>query len=999
MKGNAQQFPVKNYTIQDGLSGMQVMTISEDKKGFLWATTKMGISRFDGNTFTHFPLSMLKNIQNPQLCSGFVDTDEGVYFTSGRVLILFNGKRFISIPLPKGTIPKLWMKPQLKPNGELIVFAVNHEEEQISFLWNFKEKKWKKLVFPKRKKGEVFTPLYYHPSTNEWFGVFYTSSIRKSSAGFYGLKNSKYTLSFPTQEHPHTYLNVISKDEILVSIVQKDGSQHALLKVKEGPWINWIYKPKDREEFQVQHTLEKELIYPQDDKLFLLEAHSRTPQLIAKNVSYTNQFIRAGETNAFWVATEKGLLFFPNAGIRYFTEQQVPSAWSVVQGADSSFWFMNFGSELQRFDGKKIFPEKRHLKLLGQGNPPIQQSDLTHFYYRAFTDNQGKTWFPSSGSLYVYQSKSKKFELINREPAYCLLNDTLHRLVLQGSHNKVIVTENTPPYTSFSLEAGKDLIDFSNFMNLFMDSKKRYWLGGWAGMNRFDSVDDLRAKKSKEYSLRKGNIPFKSFVTMYEDIKKRIWVGTFDGIYYYNEQKDTFIAVEDERIKGLITFITHFDEHHFLVGVSTGLFLFNRKEFEKTGKVQLQSYNIHNGYLGLEPGQLGDYHDQDGKIWITSGSVLSYINPKKLKQNQFPLRSYIQTINKEFILYSAREVTVPNKSNQVFLEVGATGMNRPFEPEFSYFIEGVSEEWSPWQTSRQIYLGILPNGKHTVKVRTKGENNEQEHPESWAEVTIIVDAYFWKSPNLFKYATFILLFLGILTLILNIRWRKSQRALLEKERQISQLRLTLQQMQITPHFISNALTRLENRLLEGDWEQFGRPFLEKLKILIRRTLELSVQISKNNVQTIPLSDEIDYLQKYLQFEMDQYRQKRGFTYHIDCGELDTTKLLVPPLLIHNYVENAVIHGVKRGELPYLGQIHIQFYIEKESLHCIIKDNGNGSQEARQSMTEHEANPHISVGNQLVMARIINLNQQGYQIEIDKKTTIDGTIVHLTIQNK
>ena len=28
-----------------------------------------------------------------------------------------------------------------------------------------------------------------------------------------------------------------------------------------------------------------------------------------------------------------------------------------------------------------------------------------------------------------------------------------------------------------------------------------------------------------------------------------------------------------------------------------------------------------------------------------------------------------------------------------------------------------------------------------------------------------------------------------------------------------------------------------------------------------------------------------------------------------------------------------------------------------------------------------------------------LNQQGYQIEIDKKTTLDGTIVHLTIQNK
>ena len=49
----------KHYTVQDGLAQMQVMTMFTDSKGYLWCTTKAGLSRFDGYRFKNYPKAIL----------------------------------------------------------------------------------------------------------------------------------------------------------------------------------------------------------------------------------------------------------------------------------------------------------------------------------------------------------------------------------------------------------------------------------------------------------------------------------------------------------------------------------------------------------------------------------------------------------------------------------------------------------------------------------------------------------------------------------------------------------------------------------------------------------------------------------------------------------------------------------------------------------------------------------------------------------------------------
>src|SRR5262245_53113594 len=50
----AQQLPIKTYTIADGLAHGQVLSIYQDRKGFLWFGTYEGLNRFDGYGFVNY---------------------------------------------------------------------------------------------------------------------------------------------------------------------------------------------------------------------------------------------------------------------------------------------------------------------------------------------------------------------------------------------------------------------------------------------------------------------------------------------------------------------------------------------------------------------------------------------------------------------------------------------------------------------------------------------------------------------------------------------------------------------------------------------------------------------------------------------------------------------------------------------------------------------------------------------------------------------------------
>ncbi len=158
---------------------------------------------------------------------------------------------------------------------------------------------------------------------------------------------------------------------------------------------------------------------------------------------------------------------------------------------------------------------------------------------------------------------------------------------------------------------------------------------------------------------------------------------------------------------------------------------------------------------------------------------------------------------------------------------------------------------------------------------------------------------------------------------------RSKQKLLEEE--INRQRQQALSAQMNPHFISNALNSIQKYFLNNDFEK-ANEFLADFGALIRKVLENS----RENL--IPLKNEIDYLKLYLSLE--NLRLDEKFLFNIKLSEgLEPSNLLVPPLILQPYVENAIWHGI--APLPDKGRIQIEIMEKNDFLVCVIEDNGIG----------------------------------------------------------
>jgi len=76
--------------------------------------------------------------------------------------------------------------------------------------------------------------------------------------------------------------------------------------------------------------------------------------------------------------------------------------------------------------------------------------------------------------------------------------------------------------------------------------------------------------------------------------------------------------------------------------------------------------------------------------------------------------------------------------------------------------------------------------------------------------------------------------------------------------------------------------------------------------LLRRSLQ------GDATRLVPLSDELDFLQKYLEIQLVRFQSR--FTTHFDVDE-DVLDTAVPSLLLQPLAENAIQHGVSKHRGP------------------------------------------------------------------------------------
>jgi two-component system, LytTR family, sensor kinase len=199
----------------------------------------------------------------------------------------------------------------------------------------------------------------------------------------------------------------------------------------------------------------------------------------------------------------------------------------------------------------------------------------------------------------------------------------------------------------------------------------------------------------------------------------------------------------------------------------------------------------------------------------------------------------------------------------------------------------------------------------------------QPHMTYWHRVVFQADAELVN--NLVIFWSIFFLFRGIGYYQL---YRETEHAAIQLESQFANAQLRALRMQLNPHFLFNTMNSISS-LMQTDIAAADK-MLEQLSSLLRITLE------RGEVQLIPLSDEMEFIEMYLAM---QDRRFTGRVVQEVSIESDLHDALVPAMLLQPIVENAYTHGLSR--LDGDGLIVVDVRRQSASLMISVTNSGLG----------------------------------------------------------
>lgn len=194
--------------------------------------------------------------------------------------------------------------------------------------------------------------------------------------------------------------------------------------------------------------------------------------------------------------------------------------------------------------------------------------------------------------------------------------------------------------------------------------------------------------------------------------------------------------------------------------------------------------------------------------------------------------------------------------------------------------------------------------------------------------------------------------------------------------------------QMNPHFIFNALNSV-NQFISRNDERAANKFLSEFSRLMRLVLEHSQE------DFISLLKEEEIVSLYLRLEHYRFRDK--FDYEILIDEnINKDSVLVPPMLIQPYIENAVWHGLRYRDAK--GFLSVRINANEREIVVEITDNGIGRKRSAELKTENQKLQQ-STGLKNIRERLGILNavyKCDYRVHIEDLPANSGTRVTLHI---
>ena len=201
-------------------------------------------------------------------------------------------------------------------------------------------------------------------------------------------------------------------------------------------------------------------------------------------------------------------------------------------------------------------------------------------------------------------------------------------------------------------------------------------------------------------------------------------------------------------------------------------------------------------------------------------------------------------------------------------------------------------------------------------------------------------------------------------------WFRSDRKRRQErfEKEAATLETQALRSQMNPHFIFNALNSI-NAFVQRNDQDSASSYLGKFARVMRSVLENSRHAE------VSLAEDLEALRGYMDLERMRMDKRFDFTVEVDPA-LDPEYVMVPPLVVQPFVENAIWHGMAGKE----GQGHIRLKVEarEKQLVWIIEDDGAGRHAKKAPLPEGTPTTAVkktSLGTTITRARLDLVQKQ------------------------
>ncbi len=188
--------------------------------------------------------------------------------------------------------------------------------------------------------------------------------------------------------------------------------------------------------------------------------------------------------------------------------------------------------------------------------------------------------------------------------------------------------------------------------------------------------------------------------------------------------------------------------------------------------------------------------------------------------------------------------------------------------------------------------------------------------------------------------------------------------------------------QLTPHFIYNALNTIK-------WVAVLN-HQEKIQQLVESLVGIFMNALRVEDGSYTLRDELELIENYAVIQKVRFV---NFELSTEIGE-NCLNCCIRKLLLQPIVENAIVHGLKRGKVKD-GAVLIQAWREGDALRIIVSDNGTGFDLNRWRSNPKKKKEHTNIGIHNV-EEIISLEYGEPYCMTIHSVIGTGTTVHYTL---